>query len=340
MDKSTKIDTGYVEKPKYIDSELIKAVDVVVDELIGSPYKQKIETIALKKYEDLQKLLDTAKNEAVTLTNKLSISNSEIVRLNGIITVLEQELDAEKILTAVANNETQSANERYASLLSQFQSTVTKGVQEAIARVSLEAQVAGLQAQKQVLKDQYDVLIGIVASLQDQLTGAAAASTAAAQGFVPGQNAEFYYKLEKTNGKDWSDDRYVWETARINPTSNQFAKLKVQNLNDIEGNLITKVKLYLTGDLKDHGPFGFTDAKIPVDVKVIDIAQGETKSILLFGGNNIGGGNSGTPRPSKGGWFGDSATDYKGTIQVEVTYSDGTTEKGDELNWTIRKNKG
>ena len=89
-----------------------------------------------------------------------------------------------------------------------------------------------------------------------------------------------------------------------------------------------------------NASFGFTDAKIPVDVKVIDITQGETKSILLFGGNNIGGGNSGTPRPSKGGWFGDSATDYKGTIQVEVTYSDGTTEKGDEFNWTIRKNKG
>ena len=46
MEKSTKEYTGYIEKPKYIDGELVKAVDVVVDELIGKPYKQKIETIA------------------------------------------------------------------------------------------------------------------------------------------------------------------------------------------------------------------------------------------------------------------------------------------------------
>ena len=338
MSESTKNYTGYVEKPKYIDGELIKAVDVVVDELIGKPYKQKIETIALSKYNDLLALYNAEVANVVDLTQQLAEANSEILRLSGLISALEQEIDSEKILTAVANNETQAANDRYASLLSDFQSAVTKGVQEAIARVSLEAQVAGLRAQKEVLKAQYDVIFQLQLSLQSQLTGAQASAGAAAQGFVAGQGGEFYYKLERNDGKNWSE-RSTWTTARNNPTDIQFAKLKIQNLKDTEGVTITKVKLYLTGNLLSYGPFGFDDAKIPIKTKNINVAQGETKSFLLYAGNKIGGGGrSGTPEPDSKGWS-NSAKDYSGTIQVEVTYSDGSLEKGDVLNWSIRKNK-
>lgn len=168
MAEPTKKYTGYIEKPKYINGELIKAVDVVVDELIGKPYKDKIETVTKASYD----LLNTQRLAAIA-TGSLYYNNWQSAL--GVISNLELEIesykqivDSEKILTAVANNETQASNERYASLLSDFQSAITKGVQEAIARVSLEAQVRGLQAQKEILKTQYDALKVVVANMQAQ----------------------------------------------------------------------------------------------------------------------------------------------------------------------------
>lgn len=371
MAETTKKYTGYVEKPKYINGELVKAVDVVVDELIGKAYKQKELTIAKSKYDALQ----IEKLSAIA-TGSVYYDNWQetlgiVENLKSEVETLKQRVDYEKLQASVAENETQASNDRYASLLSDFQSSITKGVQEAIARVSLQGQVAGLIAQKEVLKTQYDSLLAIIesmkeqlrvlqgqielqqeqsllqqeqflaqqAALQSQLTGAAATATAAAQGLIPGVNGEFYYKLGRNDGKEWSE-RSTWTTRRdgYDAGTVQFAKLTVQNLREKTGELITKVQFMLTGDLLTHGPFGFTNAVKPANNKVTSIPQGETKTFLMYAGSNIGGRGSGTPEPDGNGLF-NSAKDYKGTIQVMVTYSDGTTEKGDVLNWSIRKNK-
>jgi len=378
MSDTTQKYTGWIEKPKYINGELVKAVDVVVDELISKKQKDKILTIAKSKYDELQVEKLNAISTGSLYYNNWQETLSVVENLKAEIESFKQIVDSEKILTAVANNETQASNDRYASLLSDFQSSITKGVQEAIARVSLQGQVAGLQAQKEVLKTQYDALLAIIesmkeqlrvlqgqielqqeqailqqeqnllqqeqflaqqAALQSQLTGAAATATAAAQGLIPGVNGEFYYKLGRNDGKEWSE-RSTWTTTRdgYDASRTQFAKLTVQNLREKTGELITKVQFILTGDLLTHGPFGFTNAVKPDNNKVTSIPQGETKTFLMYAGSNIGGRGSGTPEPDGKGLF-NSAKDYKGTIQVMVTYSDGSTEKGDLLNWSIRKNK-
>jgi hypothetical protein len=163
---------GYVEKPTYINGELVRAVDVVVDELIGKPIKLKIETIAKSKFDDLnQRYLDavtTGSNYYDNWQETLGI----IENLKLEIEQYKQIVDSEKILTAVANNETQAANDRYASLLIDFQNAITKGIQEAIARVSLEAQVRGLQAQKEVMKQQLEMLNNLVIQLTAQVDAA------------------------------------------------------------------------------------------------------------------------------------------------------------------------
>ena len=378
MPNTTQKYTGWIEKPKYINGELVKAVDVVVDELINKKPKDKILTIAKWKYDDLQ----VEKLNAIA-TGSLYYNNWQetlgiVESLKSEVESLKQTVDSEKILTAVANNETQASNDRYSALLYDFQSSITKGVQEAIARVSLQGQVEGLRAQKEVLKTQYDALLAVIesmkeqlrvlqgqielqqeqallqqeqnllqqeqflaqqAALQSQLTGAAATATAAAQGLLPGVNGEFYYKLSRNDGKEWSE-RSTWTTTRngYDSSKTQFAKLVIQNLREKTGELITKVQLKLTGDLLNHGPFGFTNTTKPANNKITSIPQGETKSFLIYAGSNIGGSGSGTPEPDGNGLF-NSAKDYKGTIQVMVTYSDGTTETGDVLNWSIRKNK-
>lgn len=360
---------GYIEKPIYIEDALTKAIDIVVDELISLPPKEKLETILKSLYDIKVNELAGWISDYGILNDKYSQSLSTISTLENEIETLNQVVDSEKILRAVADNETQAANARYTSVLSNFQTALNKGIEEAIARVSLEAQVQGLTAQKEVLESdietlrilietqskqfatqlgniqtQFDIQIESQQSIFDvqteqfesQLTGIAAESTAIAAGFTPGSDNEFFYKFERNDGKEWTDG-HTWRTSVKSPKNNQFGKLSIQNANDSEL-VITKVTLSVTGQLANHGPIGFTNARVPSKTKNVNIAAGNKKPILLYAGNNIGGGKSGTPEPNKKNFLNRAHT-YTGLISATITYSDGSTEKTDSLSWSFRKTK-
>ena len=146
--------SGYVEKPKYNTEELQKALDVKVDELIKGkkpkrgPYVLKsIYDAALEQIEDLRAQLEDYKQR---YQEQLAIN----AQLEAEIESLQTQLDSAELLRASAENQLQVINDRYTSLLADFQNSIIKGTKEAIERVSLEAQVRGLQAQKESLKQQ------------------------------------------------------------------------------------------------------------------------------------------------------------------------------------------
>jgi len=143
--------SGYVEKPKYNEEELKKAVDVKVDELIKEKRPKRGPYILKSKYDDLRKKYEDALEQIADLRRQLNDALAEIQRLQGVIQQLEVEVDSAKLQQAAAENELQSANDRYTTLLGDFQQAIIKGTKEAIERVSLEAQVRGLQAQKETL---------------------------------------------------------------------------------------------------------------------------------------------------------------------------------------------
>ena len=159
---------GYIEKPGYIEDEIKRALDVIVDELITLPPEQRPETVLKSKYDELLDLYRKSVADFTDLTDLYNTALSDIENLKLEIESLNQVVDAQKLLTAVANNEADAANSRYASLLGDFQSALQKGIQEAIERVSLEAQVRGLQAQKEVLKTLVDSLQNTVEQQQQQ----------------------------------------------------------------------------------------------------------------------------------------------------------------------------
>jgi len=146
--------SGYVEKPKYNTEELQKALDVKVDELIKEkkskrgPYVLKsLYDAALKQIEDLRAELEDYKQR---YQEQLAINS----QLQAEIESLKTQLDSAEILRAAAENQLEAVNDRYVGLLADFQNSIIKGTKEAIERVSLEAQVRGLQAQKESLKQQ------------------------------------------------------------------------------------------------------------------------------------------------------------------------------------------
>jgi hypothetical protein len=160
---------GYIERPRYIEEEIKRALDVDVDELISLPPDQRPETVLKSKYDDLAELYRQSVADFTDLTDLYNAALSDIENLKLEIESLNQVVDAQKLLTAVANNEAQSANDRFSSLLGDFQSALQKGIQEAIERVSLEAQVRGLQAQKEVLKQLLDAATNLTELTREQL---------------------------------------------------------------------------------------------------------------------------------------------------------------------------
>jgi len=161
--------SGYIEKPTYLEDELTKAVDVVVDELIKPPPKQKPLTVPKEVYDDLTEQYNKAVSDLEDLRAQLNAKIAELETAISEINLLNQTVDSEKLLRAAADNETQSSTERYTSVLKDFQTAMQKGIQEAIERVSLTAQVRGLQAQKEALQQQLENLKSITETLLGQI---------------------------------------------------------------------------------------------------------------------------------------------------------------------------
>ena len=232
--------SGYVEKPKYNEEELQKAIDVEVDELIKTPKPKKPEYILKSKYDLLQLKLDVAIDKITLLESDLNTALSQIETLNSTISELELNIDLAKLQEASAQNETQVANDRFATLLGDFQNSIVNGSKEGIERVSLNAQVRGLQAQKKTLQQLLESQKDLVKALQQQAENQAATtaaiaatqqSTAAASAAAGGGKTQGEAGYNVLNRK--SDD-YDFE-YRSNRKSNGWANgtsLELLNLDD------------------------------------------------------------------------------------------------------------
>lgn len=191
--------SGYVEKARYNEEELKKAVDVEVDELIPAAPREQPKVVPQKTYDRLEGLYSGSLAQIRNLEIELNTANGEIQRLTTENENLITQIDVERLLRATAENELDITNDKYVSLVQDFQNSLSKGIREGIERVSLEAQLRGLQAEKQTfnelqtqIQNQLDTANANIFELQNQLvnanqllasaqtTASAAQSTAAA----------------------------------------------------------------------------------------------------------------------------------------------------------------
>ena len=331
---------GTIEKPKYNEDALVKAVDTDVDELIGPPKKEKPPVVPKPVYDDLRRLYDERGVRINELESIITELEAEVASLQAEVDSLLIQMDALSLQTAAAQNEAQATNDRYILLLQDFSNAIVKSTKEGIERVSLKAQTEGLIAQKESLREQLKSLNLIVSNLQSQLSGAAAESSAAAAGLTPGSDNEFFYGITKSGDDARKVSDIGWTTAATKAkTSGNAGDLDVQNLRD-DGASITKLEIVdvATGGITTSGGIlGFTDGKSPARSKTVDIGVGVKESFPIYFNVGIGGRNK--PEPDSGGWF-DSAKNYSGTWKIKVTYSDGGTADTGTLSWGVRKNKG
>jgi len=147
-------ETGdYIERVKYNEQELQKALDIDVDELIKKKPKDLPKVISRKAFERLQGLYQTAQQDLAEVQRLLADEQSKVEGLNSTIEDLSQRVASAEAAQENAENELKAANTRYATLLIDLQNSLTKGIQEGTERVSLESQLRGLQAEKVTFKE-------------------------------------------------------------------------------------------------------------------------------------------------------------------------------------------
>jgi outer membrane murein-binding lipoprotein Lpp len=319
---------GRIEKPKYNEDQLTKAVDTVVDELIGPAKKPQPDVVPRELYDDLRRLYNESLSRINELERQVSDLQAQVEQLLSQIEALQIELDAARIQQAVAENQAQQTNEQYIALLQDFSQAVIKSTKEGIERVSLKGQVEGLIAQKESLREQLKATLAIVGQLESQLKGAAAESSAAAAGLVPGQDNEFFYGVTQEGKTDpaWDASDIGFTTARKNPKkSGKVGTLDIQNLRDDEAK-ITKLEISTVGTTPENKRIlGFTDGSSPSLSKSVDIEVGAKEKVDLYFNTGLSSLDRNT---------------YSGSWKLTVTYSDGSKSQSNNLSWGLRVNSG
>ena len=221
--------SGYIEKPKYNEEELQKAIDVKVDELIKKEKQKKGPYVKQELYDKLRENFDGRITDIEDLRQQLDEALSRISELDSENLSLQQQLDAALQQRAVAENQNTITNDRYSALLADFQNAIIKGTKEAVERVSLTAQVRGLQAQKATL-----VRIEEQEEAQQETTAILASLTGPDNSYE--QKGESGYKVPPPH-----DDVGLFETRQIHFRSNRKSSgwsgmdsLELYNFNEEE----------------------------------------------------------------------------------------------------------
>ena len=170
-----------LNKDKYDNKELQKAIDVVVKELKPNIPKPNLDLVPKSLYdakvvenEDLRKQVDN-------LTTTVSDLNSQITTLKSEVqTQINNRLNIEQINDALVN-QLDILSKTISDFAIQISTAVQKSIDESILRASLQAQNKGFFAQITALIKQIDSLNSIIEGLQAQL-GASQQQQAIVQG--------------------------------------------------------------------------------------------------------------------------------------------------------------
>lgn len=160
--------SGRIEIPVYDEAELQKAKDLKVDELIKPRKKSSGEFVPKPVYTRLEGLYSDSQAQIVDLSQEVVEKNGRISSLEGNVLSLQGAIQSLNDEITQKDVELSELLQRYNQLLSDYQNSVLKGTKEGIERVSLTAQVKGLQAQKETLQAQLTAQQDIVKSLQQQ----------------------------------------------------------------------------------------------------------------------------------------------------------------------------
>ena len=251
--------TNYIEKPKYDETQLKKAVDTVIDELIVPPLPPSPPVVPKPIYDDLLERYNQAIADLAEANNTIRNLQAQVAQLQGQIQSYLQQLDAAQVARAIAENQLQQQASAFGELTGKFSQAIIKGTKEASARVSLQAQVEGLTAQKDTLREQILQLRQIVASLQGQVAAQLdilETTTDAAR-----QREEAAQKQLEDLSKQAEEDLAAAEATNLIELIDDYGPSTFEGYKNEVGWFINNVKLPNDLNSNERGPLFFHDRR-------------------------------------------------------------------------------
>ena len=98
---------NYIEKPAYTEEELIKAVDVNIDELVKPPKEPKPDVVPRPVYDELEDRFQQALDDLERAQSRILELEGQIAQLNAELQAALVENDSLKVQKAVVDNQYQ-----------------------------------------------------------------------------------------------------------------------------------------------------------------------------------------------------------------------------------------
>jgi hypothetical protein len=202
-------------KPLYDTSQILKAVDVTITELIPNTVTTG-PSMVLKTVYDASLSEIQLRDATISSLNKSILNlNSKIGQLESVTQSLSIDLDNQKLLVANADNQTATTITRIKSGIVDLQNAIQKGTSEAIQRVSLIARLSSIEKENKTLKEE---LFGKQSKI--------------AEGFTVGE--DFGFKILEITDKDFAGIRY---DARANEAEEKWTNgpsVEISNFSSVD----------------------------------------------------------------------------------------------------------
>jgi len=309
--------------PKYDETELKKAVNVVVKELIPNIPTANLDLVPKPLYD-----------AEVTSSNELRIENTRlqltIDSLNNTITDLRAQVQTEinnRLSIEQTNdalvNQLDTVNGTITDFTGQIATSLQKSVDESILRASLQSQNTGFKAQIKSLIKQIDSLNSIIEGLQAQL-GALQQQQAieqSAQSLAFSSGAEIINEvgLVKFTAKGNDTDGYI-----VAAISTHFSKSRRQALwkygetIDFTNNDKFPILFNISLTFSELGRW------FDIPQTSIQLNAGETRSIKNILYKSIANSVNIDSRSREKNEKGEKSIEHLGTIVIEVVRQDGS----------------
>ncbi len=309
-------------KPKYDESELIKAIDLNIKELRPDIPTPNLNLVPKPLYDEEVATNEDLRKQVVDLTSEVANLNTTITDLQSQVqTEINNRLSIEQTNDALVN-QLNTLIQTVDDFALQIQNSLQKSVEEGILRASLQSQNTGFKAQIQALIKQIDSLNSIIEGLQSQL-----GAVQNQQAIVQGTQAQ-----AMAAGADVVNDVVIVKVDRSKPDE-QYKEKFYGRLHARSGSKWVNGKsIDFTNN--DKQPVTITITTTPTQgaqwfspaESSFELAAGAQKTIdMRINEGAVGGFDS----RKKGGWFNGyshSKLYTGGSLKISIKRSDGTTK--------------
>lgn len=158
-------------KPNYDNEELIKAIDINVDELIPESATIRFDLVPREDFDRVVTDNNDLSGDLAELQTQFDQLEADFISLQSDNQQLQIQTDQALQNESIIQNQSASIQAQFQQLNIDFREALQKSIQEGLNRLSLQAQNDGLRAEVNALRSDISTLESRATALEDRLEG-------------------------------------------------------------------------------------------------------------------------------------------------------------------------